>query len=102
MGSAVDYHCPSCGYRVNGPLGFVSLRSGAVLVSGRLRETGSSALGRLAWALSLILLPAILWMAVSIATATGSAGLAQRVLLAILAVWYVTVGAHLHGAEPGI
>jgi hypothetical protein len=83
-------------HRINGPLAFLSLTAGAILVSRRFkhdeqwRPVHGSAL-----ILSLVMLTSFIATPVSIATESGLAGLCQRICLATFVTWFVLTAARL-------
>jgi hypothetical protein len=83
-------------HRINGPLGFLSLTIGIILVSWRLKHDESwRPFHRTALILSLVILTAFIAGGVSIAAESGFAGLAQRVDLAAVVTWYLLTAARL-------
>ena len=77
-------------HRTNGPLTFLALTVGVVLVSWRFRYATTwrpyhcAALG-----LSLVMLAAFVATPVSLATQAGMAGLSQRIYLAAFVTWFL-------------
>jgi uncharacterized membrane protein YozB (DUF420 family) len=74
---------------INGPLAFLSLTAGAILVSRRFKQDEKwRPFHSTALILSLVMLAAFIATFVNIATDSGFAGLCQRIFLAAFATWF--------------
>jgi len=89
-------------HRINGPMAFLSLTAGAILVSRRFTHDeqwrpvhGSSLI------LSLVMLTSFIATPLSIATESGLAGLCQRICLATFVTWFVLTAARLRSIALG-
>jgi bacteriorhodopsin len=83
-------------HRINGPLAFLSLTAGTILVSRRFRQDGLwRPIHRSAVILSLVMLAAFIANFVNIATASGFAGLCQRIFLVAFVTWFVLTAERL-------
>lgn len=83
-------------HRINGPLAFLSLSSGAVLVSRRLKEDERWQPAH-RWALILSVGMLTLWILTPLAIIldTGIVGLVQRALLITFVAWFVLMATRL-------
>jgi hypothetical protein len=89
-------------HRMNGPLTFLSLTAGAILVSRRFKHDETwRPFHRTALILSLVMLAAFIGTFLSIATESGFAGLAQRIDLAALVTWMLLTAARLRSVGRG-
>lgn len=89
-------------HRINGPLAFLSVTVGAILVSWRFKQDATwRPFHRSALILSLVMLAAFVWGGLSIATESGFAGLAQRIDLAVLVTWMLLMAARLRSVALG-
>jgi len=89
-------------HRMNGPLTFLSLTAGAILVSRRFKHDETwRPFHRTALILSLVMLAAFIGIFLSIATESGFAGLAQRIDLAALVTWMLLTAARLRSVALG-
>ena len=89
-------------HRIDGPLAFLSLTAGILLVSRRFRHDDTwRPLHRPALLLSLLMLAMFVATPLSLATGLGLAGLAQRVLLAATVTWFLLTAARLRSAALG-
>ena len=87
---------------MNGPLTFLSLTAGAILVSRRFKHDETwRPFHRTALILSLVLLAAFIGTFLSIATESGFAGLAQRIYLATFVTWFLLTAARLRSVGRG-
>jgi len=83
-------------HAINGPLTFLSLTLGVILVSWRFKHhTEWRPFHRLAVILSLIILLESIAVPVAMATESGLAGLAQRIFLVTFVTWSVLTAARL-------
>jgi hypothetical protein len=83
-------------HRINGPIAFASLVSGAVLLSSSFRKDEEFfQIGRLAQILSYVMLVFFVLTVVSVATRSGFAGLSQRVVLGLFVIWFLLIAARL-------
>ena len=83
-------------HRINGPLGFLSLTIGTILVSKRFgRDTHWRPIYRTALSLSLVMLAAFIITAVNMATDSGFGGVSQRVFLIVFTTWFILTTLHL-------
>jgi hypothetical protein len=83
-------------HRTNGPLAFLCVTAGAILVSWRFKHDEKwRSCHRPALILSMVMLAAFLGGGLSIAAETGLAGLAQRIDLAALVTWMLLTATHL-------
>ena len=89
-------------HRINGPLAFLSLTAGILLVSWRFQHDDTwRPFHRPALLLSLLMLAVFVATPLSIATGLGVAGLAQRVLLAATVTWFLLTAARLRSVALG-
>jgi hypothetical protein len=89
-------------HQINGPLAFLSLTAGTVLVSRRFKQDEYwRPFHRTALILSLIMLTVFIATFVNIATDSGFAGLCQRIFLAALLTWFFLTAARLHSIAIG-
>jgi len=80
----------------NGPITFLSLTIGAILVSiGFRRDVNWSSLYRNALMLSLIMLIIFICVVVNFAAGFGYEGILQRLYLVIFSTWFIMVTLHL-------
>jgi Protein of unknown function (DUF998) len=83
-------------HRINGPLAFLSLTAGAILVSQRFKHDEEwRPFHRTALILSLIMLALFIATLVNIVTGAGFAGLCQRIFLAAFATWFFLTATRL-------
>jgi hypothetical protein len=83
-------------HRINGPLTFLSLTVGTILVSGSFRRDENwRPLYRSALTLSLVMLVTFITTVLSVATKSGFEGLCQRVVLIVFATWFILTTMHL-------
>jgi hypothetical protein len=88
-------------HRINGPLAFLSLTVGVILVSRRFKHDEQwRSFHRPALMLSLVMLTWFIATPVSIATESGLAGLCQRIFLATFVTWFVLTVARLRSVAP--
>jgi hypothetical protein len=90
-------------HQTSGPLTFLSLTAGMLLVSRRFKQEGRwRSLYRLAMILSLLMLAAFLATFLSFVTGSGLLGLTQRIALATAVTWMLLIGVRLRAgaAEP--
>jgi hypothetical protein len=77
-------------HRINGPLTFLSLTIGTILVSKSFsRDKNWRPIHRSALSLSVIILVMFIITGVNIAIASGFEGLCQRVFLIVFATWFI-------------
>jgi hypothetical protein len=89
-------------HRINGLLAFLSLTAGTILVSQRFKQDQQwRPFHRTALILSLVILAAFIATFVNVATASGFAGLCQRIFLAVFVTWFVLTAARLRSAATG-
>jgi len=89
-------------HQINGPLAFLSLTAGTILVSRRFKQAQQwRPLHRTALILSLVMLAVFIATFLNIATASGFAGLCQRIFLAVFATWFVLTAARLRSLATG-
>ena len=89
-------------HQINGPLAFLSLTAGTILVSRRFKQAQQwRPLHRTALILSLVMLTVFIATFLNIATASGFAGLCQRIFLAVFATWFVLTAARLRSLATG-
>jgi len=87
---------PSTIHRINGPLVFLSLTVGTMLVSRSFRRDENwRPFYRPALILSLIMLVAFITTAVNVAVKSGFEGLCQRFFLIVFATWFILTTVHL-------
>ena len=87
---------------INGPLAFLSLTAGAILVSRRFEHDETwRPLHRTALILSLIMLAVFIATFVNIVTGSGYAGLCQRIFLAAFVTWFLLTAARLRSIAIG-
>jgi hypothetical protein len=83
-------------HRINGPLAFLSLTVGVILVSRRFKQDEQwRPFHRTALILSLVMLAAFIATFLNISTESGFAGLSQRILLAAFVTWFLLTAARL-------
>ncbi len=83
-------------HRINGPLGFLSLTLGSVLVSKSFgRDKHWRPIYRSALSLSLIMLVTFIITAVNMTTDSGFGGLSQRIFLIVFTTWFILTTLHL-------
>jgi hypothetical protein len=83
-------------HRINGPLTFLSLTIGAILVSKSFsRDKNWRPVYRSALSLSVAMLVTFIITGVNIATESGFEGLCQRVFLIMFATWFILTTLHL-------
>src|SRR5215211_356099 len=89
-------------HRINGPLAFLSLTAGTILVSRRFKQDGLwRPIHRTAVILSLVMLAAFIATILNIATASGFAGLSQRIFLVAFVTWFLLTAARLRSTSSG-
>jgi uncharacterized membrane protein YozB (DUF420 family) len=89
-------------HRINGPLAFLSLTAGAILVSRRFKHDETwRPFQRTALVLSLIMLTVFVATVVNNATGSGFAGLCQRIFLAALVTWFLLTATRLRSIATG-
>lgn len=89
-------------HRINGPLAFLSLTVGTILVSRRFKQDEQwRPLYRTALVLSLVMLTAYIATFVSIVTAAGFVGLCQRILLVAFVSWFFLTAVRLRSMVSG-
>jgi bacteriorhodopsin len=89
-------------HRINGPLAFLSLTAGTILVSRRFKQDGLwRPIHRTAVILSLVMLAAFIATFLNIATASGFAGLCQRIFLVAFVTWFLLTAARLRSISSG-
>jgi len=89
-------------HRINGPLAFLSLTAGTILVSRRFKQDGLwRPIHRTAVILSLVMLAAFIANFVNIATASGFAGFCQRIFLVAFVMWFFLTAARLRSISSG-
>jgi bacteriorhodopsin len=89
-------------HRINGPLAFLSLTAGTILVSRRFKQDGLwRPFHRPALILSLLMLAVFVATFLNIATGSGLAGLCQRIFLAVFVTWFVLTAARLRSFATG-
>jgi hypothetical protein len=87
---------------INGPLAFLSLTAGTILVSRRFNQDGKwRPIHRTALILSLVMLAVFIATFVNIATESGFAGLCQRIFLAALVTWFILTVTRLRSIAFG-
>ena len=83
-------------HRINGPLIFLCITIGTILISRRLRRDKNwQPLYRSALTLSLIMLPLFILTGYSVAAKTGFAGICQRTFLVTFVSWFILITLHL-------
>jgi hypothetical protein len=83
-------------HRINGPLTFLSLTMGTILVSKSFsRDKNWQPIYRSALSLSVVMLVMFIITGVNIAIASGFEGLCQRVFLIMFATWFILTTLHL-------
>jgi hypothetical protein len=88
-------------HRVNGPLAFLSLTAGILLVSRRFRHDDTwRPLHRPGLLLSLVMLAMFVATPLSLAAGLGVAGLAQRISLAAAVTWFLLTAGRLRSVAP--
>jgi hypothetical protein len=89
-------------HRINGPLTFLSLTAGTILVSrGFSQDERWRPFHRTALILSLLMLAVYVVTFLNIATGSGFAGLCQRLFLAAFVTWVVLVASRLRSLATG-
>jgi bacteriorhodopsin len=89
-------------HRINGPLAFLSLTAGTILVSRRFKQEEQwRPLHRTALILSLVMVAVFIATFVNIATGAGFAGMCQRIFLAAFATWFFLTAARLRSIATG-
>jgi hypothetical protein len=89
-------------HRINGPLAFLSLTVGTILLSRRFEQDEQwRPLHRTALILSLVMLTAFVANFLSIVTAAGFAGLCQRIFLVAFVTWFFLTAARLRSGATG-
>jgi bacteriorhodopsin len=89
-------------HRINGPLIFLSLTAGLILVSRRFKHDETwRPFHRTALILSLVMLAAFIATPLSVATESGLAGLFQRISLATFVTWFLLTAARLRSVGRG-
>ena len=89
-------------HRINGPLAFLSLTAGTILVSRRFKQDALwRPIHRTAVILSLVMLAAFIATFLNIATASGFAGLCQRMFLVAFVTWFFLTAARLRSTSSG-
>src|SRR5215203_2136388 len=89
-------------HRINGPLAFLSLTAGTILVSRRFKQDRLwRPMHRSAVILSLVMLAAFIATILNIATASGFAGLSQRIFLVAFVSWFLLTAARLRSTSSG-
>jgi bacteriorhodopsin len=89
-------------HRINGPLAFLSLTAGTILVSRRFKHDQQwRPFHRTALILSLLMVAAFVATFLNIATGSGFAGLCQRIFLAVFVTWFVLTAARLRSLATG-
>jgi hypothetical protein len=87
---------------INGPLTFLSLTAGTILVSRRFKQDEKwRSFHRTALILSLIMLAVFIATFVNIATGSGFAGLCQRIFLAAFVTWFFLTATRLRSTATG-
>ena len=87
---------------INGPLAFLSLTAGTILVSRRFKQDEKwRPLHRTALILSLVMLAVFIATFVNIATGSGFAGLCQRIFLAAFVTWFFLTATRLRSIATG-
>jgi bacteriorhodopsin len=87
---------------INGPLAFLSLTAGAILVSRRFEQDEKwRPFHRTALTLSLIMLAAFIATFLNIVTESGFAGLCQRMFLAAFVTWFFLTATRLRSIAAG-
>lgn len=88
-------------HNISGPLTFLSLTTGLILVSRRFKQDDRwRPFYRAALVLSLILLAGFVATFLSFVTQSGFLGLAQRIMLAALVTWMVLTAARFRSVAP--
>jgi hypothetical protein len=89
-------------HAINGPLTFLSLTAGTILVSRRFkRDEKWRPFHRTALILSLVMLAVVLATFVNIATGSGFAGLFQRIFLVAFVTWFFLTATRLRSISTG-
>jgi hypothetical protein len=89
-------------HQINGPLAFLSLTAGTILVSRCFkRDENWRPFHRTALILSLVMLTVFMATFVNIATDSGFAGLCQRIFLAAFVTWFFLTAARLRSIVIG-
>ena len=89
-------------HRINGPLAFLSLTAGAILVSRRFKQDEQwRPFHRTALLLSLVMVAVFIATFVNIATGSGFAGLCQRIFLVAFATWFLLTAVRLRSMATG-
>jgi len=93
---------PGTIHRINGPLAFLSLTAGTILVSRRFKQNGLwRPIHRTAVILSLVMLAAFIATFLNIVTASAFAGLCQRIFLVAFVAWFLLTAARLRSISSG-
>lgn len=83
-------------HRINGPLVFLSLTIGTILVSKSFRRDKHwRAIYRSALSLSLVMLVTFIITGVTMTTDSGFGGISQRVFLIVFTTWFILTTLHL-------
>ena len=89
-------------HSINGPLTFLSLTAGTILVSRRFKQDEKwRPFHRTALILSLIMLAVFIATFGNIATGSGFAGLCQRIFLAAFVTWFFLTATRLRSIATG-
>jgi hypothetical protein len=89
-------------HRINGPLTFLSLTAGAILVSRRFKQDEKwRPFYRSALILSWVMLAEFVAVGLTIATASGFPGLGQRIFIATFVTWLLLTAARLRSVALG-
>lgn len=89
-------------HRINGPLVFLSLTAGTILVSRPFKQDARwRPFQRSALILSLIMLTATIATLLNVVTGLGFAGLCQRIVLAVFVAWLLLTAARLRSIAMG-
>jgi hypothetical protein len=89
-------------HRIDGPLAFLSLTAGVILVSRRFKQDEQwHPFYRSALILSLVMLAAFIGTFLGFFTGLGFAGLSQRIFLAALVIWLLLMAARLRSVALG-
>jgi hypothetical membrane protein len=89
-------------HRTAGPLTFLSLTAGMILLSLAFRRDDKwRPINRTALTLSLVMLAAFVATFLSFATDSGTVGIAQRIALATAVTWMLLVAVRVRATTPG-
>jgi hypothetical protein len=89
-------------HRINGPVTFLSLTAGTILVSRRFKQDEKwRPFHRSALILSLVMLAVFIATFVNIATGSAFAGLCQRIFLAAFVTWFFLTATRLRSIAAG-